>query len=422
LPGTNFSKKGNLVSGFCKQDNPVESKDGEALPDDKEKRKLELLHRISVELIERQKDLDTKYQKLKASFLGNISHEMKTPLNGIMGMASILATTSLNFEQLKMVNNIKEASDSLLTIINNMLDFANLSSEEIKLNPQAIDFQEIIDEVKSYYQEIARNKGLTYNVLIDENLPQSVVIDKVRLNQVLSNLLSNAIKFTKTGEITLTISKGKDLDNKVELVFSIKDTGIGIKKEDISKIFGCFTQIDSSTRKQFPGIGLGLAISKKILKLMNSDLTVESTYGKGSTFSFSLVVEVAKQNPIQTPRILLVEDDAINQMVIQGFCENEGWDIQIASNGKEALNILAQKDKDLILMDIQMPEMNGYDVTKIIRQQKNYYIPIIATTAYLCSNEMDKCLLAGMNDFVSKPINLQVLKNKIQYWINKIFK
>jgi CheY-like chemotaxis protein len=155
---------------------------------------------------------------------------------------------------------------------------------------------------------------------------------------------------------------------------------------------------------------------------MNSDLTVESTYGKGSTFSFSLVVEVAKQNPIQTPRILLVEDDAINQMVIQGFCENEGWDIQIASNGKEALNILAQKDKDLILMDIQMPEMNGYDVTKIIRQQKNYYIPIIATTAYLCSNEMDKCLLAGMNDFVSKPINLQVLKNKIQYWINKIFK
>lgn len=205
-------------------------------------------------------------------------------------------------------------------------------------------------------------------------------------------------------------------------MFSIKDTGIGIKKEDLSKIFGCFTQIDSSTRKQFPGIGLGLAISKKILKLMNSDLTVESTYGKGSTFSFSLVVEVAKQNPIQTPRILLVEDDAINQMVIQGFCENEGWDIQIASNGKEALNILAQKDKDLILMDIQMPEMNGYDVTKIIRQQKNYYIPIIATTAYLCSNEMDKCLLAGMNDFVSKPINLQVLKNKIQYWINKIFK
>ncbi|AET69302.1 Response regulator receiver domain protein,histidine kinase [Desulfosporosinus orientis DSM 765] len=258
-----------------------------------------------------------------------------------------------------------------------------------------------------------------------------------RLLQVSSNLIGNAIKFTEKGEITVSVKKIKTIGNKVKLMFSVSDTGIGIREEDIPKLFNYFTQLDDSFSKRFQGTGIGLAISKRLVELMGGEITVASEYGKGSAFYFTILVDVLDeeeedyytndncliQQPADKLNILLVEDDPVSQLIIKQISKLKGWQLQVASNGKEALDFYEMSNFDIILMDIQMPGISGFDVTLAIREKEKLtgsHIPIIATTAYTMSGDKEKCLNVGMDDYISKPIDMIKLCEVLERWWKEI--
>ncbi len=468
LKGTKDLEVYRLTGSCASQSTPLFSRDGKMLgmisthwkkpyhPSKHELSLLDVVARQAADLIERklaeekliqkQKDLEQKCQELielkkmaddankaKSQFLANMSHEIRTPLNGIIGMIDLMSMTELTDKNIYIVNTIKSSSRRLLQIIDDILDLAKIDAGKIELIPESVDFINLIHEETILYSTLAKDKGLDYEVKIEENVPKNIIIDKNRLNQVICNLVGNAIKFTDNGKISLHVSKIKNIDDKVQIMISITDTGIGIKKGDIPKLFDYFTQLDSTTRKKYQGTGLGLAISKYLVNLMGGDICVESEYGKGSTFSFTFIAEIPTviestdnnneliiEDSINNPKILLVEDDHVSQIIIKLFFEKMGWDLQIASNGKEALEILDKEHKDMILMDVQMPEMNGFDITKIIREKEAHngkHIPIIATTAYASNDDKEKCIKGGMDDFITKPINLRILKDVVLRWL-----
>lgn len=468
LKGTKDLETYRLAGSFASQSTPLYSRKGKILgmisthwkkpyyPSERELSLLDVVARQAADLIERklaeerliqnQKELETKYEQLKqlkkmaddankakSQFLANMSHEIRTPLNGIIGMIDLLSLTDLTIKQMNMVNTIKTSSNRLLQIINDILELAKINAGKVELKPEIIDIEESIYQEMSLYKTLAREKGLEYEVIIDKNVPKYIIIDKNRLNQIISNLVGNAIKFTEKGKITLKLSKVKKINNKAQLMISVMDSGIGIKQEDIPKLFEYFFQIDSTATKKFQGTGLGLAISKSLVDLMGEEIKVESEYGIGSTFSFTFTAEVYKPYDVEEKlisktdkdnqpkiNILLVEDDQINQEIIQCMCDYLGWDIEVASNGKEALDILEKEQKDIVLMDIQMPEMSGYEITKKIREKEamiGIHTPIIATTAYASNDDKERCLNGGMDDFISKPINLNTLKEVILRWV-----
>jgi len=383
----------------------------------------------------------------KTMFLANMSHEVRTPMNTILGMVGLTLDTDLTPEQRDNLLTVKNAADILLSLLNDILDLSRVEAGKIQLEDIEIDIERIVQSVCKTMDILAHNKGLILRWVVDEAVPDMVKGDPVRLRQILVNLINNAIKFTKQGKIQIEVKVRQDWGDRVELLFSVSDDGIGIDKDKQETIFDVFTQEDASTTRQFGGTGLGLSICKKLLELMRGRIWVESEKNHGSTFFFTvpyvvvqkdqvpqalqeesiesqLMAQISRQkSPDQTAmktqelRILLAEDNLVNQKMTQRILEKKGWKVFVANNGQEVLEMMEEQSFDLILMDAQMPVMDGLESTRRIRENEDgtgRRVPIVALTARAMEGDRKKCLEAGMDSYVSKPIERDHLFEAIQ--------
>ncbi|ELR72330.1 sensor histidine kinase/response regulator fusion protein [Fulvivirga imtechensis AK7] len=382
------------------------------------------------EELQRSKDLAEKSLKIKERFLANMSHEIRTPLNGIMGMLHLLDETKLDDHQKKHVRALKSSSDILLNILNDLLDLSKIEAGKMELKNSEVSTGEVFEKLALLYKQQAQDNDIRLIFKTKKGVPQYILIDETKLIQVYSNLISNAIKFTPSGgTVTAGIMLDERFDEKVVLKGYVKDTGIGISNTDKDKLFTSFTQLDSSNSKSYKGTGLGLYISKKIVKLFNGRIGVKSEENKGSKFWFTFETkpvakaekkaESAKEGVTlsHSPHVLIVDDNKVNLDLASEMLKNAGCRVAIASSGQQAIDLSVSTCYDLILMDIQMPDMDGIETATHIRKRcKEATPPIIAMTAYSMHGDDQKFLQAGMDDYIAKPIKPTVLIEKVEQW------
>jgi signal transduction histidine kinase/HPt (histidine-containing phosphotransfer) domain-containing protein len=368
--------------------------------------------------------------RVKQEFLAHMSHEIRTPMNGIIGLAEILYKTKTTVEQRKHIQSIISCSENLLLIINDILDLSKIEAGRMAFEKMPFSLKEAIANCLSIFAQGAAEKNIKLTSLISKGVPEFMTGDSLRLSQVLNNLLGNAVKFTDSGEVNLSVKCINENAEYLTLSFAVKDTGIGIPKEKQKLIFESFTQAGSDTTRRFGGTGLGLAIVKKILALQDGNIDVESEEGKGSEFRFTLMFSKASDEEIRTLKktsaqvlsadlsnmnILAAEDNEMSRIILQNHFTHWKAKFQFASTGAEAVNLAKQNSFDIIIMDIQMPEMDGYSATRIIRglPAEKALVPVIAVTSHATDTERIKCMECGMNDYLSKPYRAEELLYKI---------
>jgi len=367
---------------------------------------------------------------VKDEFLANMSHEIRTPLNAIIGFNNLLSETALSETQKNYVETVSTVSQNLMVIINDVLDTSKLESGKLKLEQKPINIKQIAEKVIKLQSNTAKSKGLKLMLSVDSEIPNYVIGDETRLTQILINLINNAIKFTETGKVELQVLLDATSLDKAEILFVVKDTGIGIDKKKIDAIFERFFQAESSITRLYGGTGLGLNIVKMLVELFKGKLAVQSELNKGTEFSFQIPFTISEEKikttvkttdkcvyGIDSIKVLLVEDNEHNQILASTYLKKHNVQVELAINGKIAVELLKTNQFDIIIMDLQMPVMDGYEATYLIRNELKLNTPIIACSAHSLVGEKDKCLELGMNDYVSKPFTEKELIGTISDYI-----
>ncbi|HKQ84563.1 MAG TPA: ATP-binding protein [Steroidobacteraceae bacterium] len=440
LAGEGLFEEINLLDGRCLERHVTPLHIGHQLSghvfsfrDVTERKRAELEQKKYELQLRRQNEALEKANRVKSEFLANMSHEIRTPMHAIISLSRLCLETQLDAQQRDYVEKVYSASQSLLRIIDDILDFSKLESGKMKIEAIGFRLSHVCDQVQSLMLPAAQEKGLSlsFNFAVDTAL--EVVGDPLRLGQVLLNLVSNAVKFTERGSIEVSATAKSSTADAVELEFSVRDTGIGLSPQECAGLFQSFSQADASTTRKYGGTGLGLAISKQLVELMGGSIRVDSKPGAGSTFTF--IVRMARGNgtasgridvggdeqsiraALSGMRVLVVEDNKINQQIARELLSRVGVVVTIAGNGLECLEVLARDTYDAILMDVQMPVLDGLETTRAIRERLRLTaLPVIAMTANAMEGDRQRCIAAGMNDYLPKPIEAEALLAALARW------